>query len=99
MSVKQSLKDNEDYILGELPGKFHDGFKKSIEAVEGPKKLTDEEEEAEILTNLQGDQHKAFKESPGAHKPSPQPSSEELLKQAKEQTPKEFHEALEKNWK
>lgn len=99
MSVKQSLIDNEEFIKSKVPVGFHGDLKKQIDDLEEPKKLSDDEENAAILKDLPVEFHASFKENPGAHKPTPVPAKEELLKQAKENLPEEFHEGLEKNWK
>lgn len=63
MSIKQSLIDNEKDVLAELPKEFHDDFKKSIENIEEPGKLTEEEVRNIVLAELPGKFHDDFKKT------------------------------------
>jgi len=48
-AVKQSLEDNLDQILENLPKEFHDDFKASMEAAEPVKPLSENEAKQEAI--------------------------------------------------
>ena len=75
--VQQSLQDNMEHILANLPKEFHESCKKEIAAACETPLMTDEEETAAILEALPAEHAEAYKQNPTSHKAAAKPSIEE----------------------
>ena len=89
--IKQSLEDNKEAILKELPEEFHKNLEDEIAAASDPVLPTEAEEaeaiKKELVANPDVDDAaviKEFESNPTAHKPAPPPSDDEVKKEMEE---------------
>jgi histidinol dehydrogenase len=97
--VQQSLQDNMEHILANLPKEFHESCKKEIAAACESPLMSDEEEAATILEALSPEHAEAFKQNPTAHKSAPKSSLEEQKAAVLDALDSDEHKKqFEENW-
>lgn len=97
--VQQSLQDNIQDILDNLPREHHDGCKQQIQEACETQVISDDEAHAAIVEALPKECAAAFKENPTAFRAAPNPTLEEQ-KQAvlNALDSDELKQQFEKNW-
>lgn len=97
--VQQSLQDNIEEILANLPEEHHEGCKQQIQqACEAPV-MSDEEANAAIIKALPEERASAFKENPTTFRAEPKPSLEEQKQAVLNALDNDEHkQQFEANW-
>ncbi len=98
--VQQSLQDNMQDILDNLPKEHHEGCKQQIqEACETPV-MTDDEAKEAIIEALPEEHKAAFKQNPTNFRAPPKPTLEEQKAAVLDVLDSdELKQQFEKNWK